>query len=144
MDMIDPRLTKRRDAALRRLRHARTGAIAGTAGLTAVIGVFVADTAPGHTAVAHAEATKSSATPNAPLPPLASAAQLGLRATPPPKAVATTPAATTTPATPAPAATTPAPTAVTPAPTAVTPAPAAAAAAAAPAPTPAPVVSGGS
>jgi hypothetical protein len=64
-----------RDEALRRIVRARTGLIIGSAGVTAGIAVFVADTAPGKT---YKAASKTPVVRAAALPPLASPRALGL------------------------------------------------------------------
>jgi hypothetical protein len=138
-----------RDAALRRVVRARTGLIVGSAGLTAGLAVFVADSAPGKT-YKHTSASRPTVIREAALPPLASPGQLGLH--PMHHATADTvsssrPGSTATATQPTPTATQPTPTATQPTPTATQPAPIATQPAPAPpvaTSAPAPVVSGGS
>ena len=122
-----------RDAALRRVVRARTGLIVGSAGLTAGLAVFVADTAPGKT-YNRGHAVRAAVIRQAALPPLATPRELGLHPDNGSSNTSTQAGSTAT-------ATQPTPTAAQPTPTATQPAPSPPVAVAS---APAPVVSGGS
>jgi hypothetical protein len=96
-----------RDAALRRLRRVRRGALIGAAGLTGAIAAAVSAAAPGRSLSARAKApsvTSKVTKSHAKMPPLASAGSLGLQGpAEAPQASARQPAPQSAPAQPSPA-----------------------------------------